>query len=114
MSILSVRSGREHVTSLPSADRSHHIFLPYFGGADGRVAMRLLLQLAENADITATVVHYPIPSDDSLEDSNITHQTEVPKGARSNLERTFSTEDDTAFFATLQRSLAPGIEARVV
>ncbi len=110
VSALSMRSShREHQTAIPNSDRSHHIFLPYFGFADGRVALRLLLQLAENPEITATVVHFPQGAGidaDELPSS--------PKGVRTNLERTFSKEDDTALFATLQRSLATELENRVV
>ncbi|KAK3719433.1 hypothetical protein LTR37_004290 [Vermiconidia calcicola] len=110
MSALSVRSShKEHATTHPSTDRSHHIFMPYFGGADGRFALRLLLQLAENPEITATVVYCPT--------SGSEQQTIVPKVAASKgsqLERIFSSEDDAAFFATMQRSLASELETRVV
>jgi hypothetical protein len=106
VSALSMRG--QHLTSLPNADRSHHIFLPYFGFPDGRVALRLLLQLAENPEITATVVHFP-PGGDHAE-----QQVVSPKGVKSNLERTFSSQDDAGLFATLQRSLAAELEDRVV
>ena len=113
MSALSVSSThREHMTTRPNADRSHHIFMPYFGGADGRVALRLLLQLAENPEVTATVVHYPINGGSSAVGGTV-----VPKGtptSHSNLHWIFSTEDDAAFFATMQRSLNSDLEARVV
>ena len=67
VSALSVRSThREHLTTLPIADRSHHIFFPFFGGADGRAALRLLLQLAESPEITATVIYYPTTQGDAI------------------------------------------------
>ncbi|OCL11071.1 K(+)/H(+) antiporter 1 [Glonium stellatum] len=57
---LSIRSGvRDNANNqpvAPIADRSHHIFLPFFGGPDDRAALRLVLQLAENPDVTATLL----------------------------------------------------------
>lgn len=34
----------------------HHLFLPFFGGPDDRLALELVLQLCENPNVTATVV----------------------------------------------------------
>ncbi|KAI4241349.1 MAG: hypothetical protein LQ352_007469 [Teloschistes flavicans] len=44
---------------LPSAaviDRHHHVFFPFYGGPDDRAAMRLVLRLARNPDVTATIL----------------------------------------------------------
>lgn len=57
---LSLRSHIEAPTS-PIADRSHHVYFPFFGGADDRVALRFVLQLAQNSNITATIVHFNMP-----------------------------------------------------
>ncbi|KFY88436.1 hypothetical protein V500_06324, partial [Pseudogymnoascus sp. VKM F-4518 (FW-2643)] len=49
---------------VPSADRGHHIFFPFVGGADDRVALRFVLQLAKNRHVTATVlqvIHTAVP-----------------------------------------------------
>ncbi|RDW71906.1 putative K(+) antiporter 1 [Coleophoma crateriformis] len=54
---LSLRSHREAPTA-PIADRSHHVYFPFFGGADDRVALRFVLQLAQNSNITVTVIHF--------------------------------------------------------
>ena len=110
---LSLRSNHRD-TALPNLDRSHHIFMPYFGGSDGRVALRLLLQLADNPRITATAVHF---QSSNVELAQAVGERVTPKGVRqtqAGLERTFSKEDDAALFATLQRSLAAEIENRVV
>jgi nucleotide-binding universal stress UspA family protein len=45
----------------PIVDRSHHIYFPFFGGADDRVALRFVLQLAANTNITATIIHFILP-----------------------------------------------------
>jgi hypothetical protein len=42
--------------------RSHHIFLPYFGGDDDRYALHLVLQLLEKPDVTATIVRVFVQS----------------------------------------------------
>ncbi|KAK5136211.1 hypothetical protein LTR08_003818 [Meristemomyces frigidus] len=98
MSALSLRSHRDLAT-LPNVDRSHHIFLPFFGGADGRVALRLVLQLAENPGVTATVVHFSssLPSSESARGVVIADN-----------------EADAAFFATMQKSLPADLQSRVV
>lgn len=115
VSALSVWSNhREHITTLPNADRSHHVFAPYFGGADGRVGLELVLQLVQNPEITATVIHYQENGEGPK-----WQQTVVSKGGhdRSSVHRTVSAsnrEDDTAFFGTLQRSLSSDLEGRIV
>lgn len=58
---LSVRSLGDTATA-PTANRSHHIFLPFFGGADDRFALRFVLQLAQNENVTATILHIEAPS----------------------------------------------------
>jgi len=47
----------------PISDPSHHIFFPYFGGIDDRVALRFVLQLATNINVTATIVQVIYSSD---------------------------------------------------
>lgn len=114
MSVMSVNSThREHLTTVPTTDRSHHIFMPYFGGADGRVALRLLLQLAENPEITATIVYYPNIASDADVQGTVVPKAEVPTSP-TNLQRVFSNEDDAAFFVTMQRSIDSDIESRVL
>ncbi|CAK7262581.1 hypothetical protein SEPCBS119000_000032 [Sporothrix epigloea] len=54
VSTLSSSSLREPAT-LPVANKSHRIFMPFIGGADDRAALRFVLQLAKNANISVTV-----------------------------------------------------------
>lgn len=42
----------------------HHIFLPFFGGPDDRLALELLVQLCANPAVRATVVRINITEDD--------------------------------------------------
>jgi len=53
---LSMRSYRETAT-LPVANKSHHVFFPFVGGVDDRVALRIVLQLAKNPHVTVSIVH---------------------------------------------------------
>ncbi|RDL41777.1 uncharacterized protein BP5553_01756 [Venustampulla echinocandica] len=57
---LSLRSNRGSPIT-PVVDRSHHIYFPFFGGADDRVALRFVLQLAQNSNVTVTIVHFTMP-----------------------------------------------------
>ncbi|KAK5126672.1 hypothetical protein LTR85_009606 [Meristemomyces frigidus] len=119
MSALSIRSHRDHATMMPNVDRSHHVFFPFFGGADGRVALRLVLQLAESPEVTATIVHIKgLEDSDGRPRSQEVQQTTVTaKGAQQHLMRTGTTaqrEDDATFFATMQKSLAADLQDRVV
>ncbi|KAI5241199.1 hypothetical protein E4T43_05623 [Aureobasidium subglaciale] len=110
--------------SAPIVDKSHHIYMPYFGGADGRVALRLVLQLAENPDVTATVVYF-----DRLDRSGSTEIKETEShgspveitsaGSSSSKEgkpnAVAQVEDsDETFFAMIQRSLPVELSSRVV
>lgn len=106
----------------------HHIFLPFFGlGADDRAALRLVLQLAENPTVTATVVFYPFTTGF---DGAVTKETvQVPKAtaagpALASSSRATSTrapsssgaaaDSEAAFFSALARSLPDALADRVV
>jgi Kef-type K+ transport system membrane component KefB len=108
--------------SSPIVDKSHHIYMPYFGGADGRIALRLVLQLAENPDVTATVVFF-----DKLDGGSATKETEshglpvettslgssTSREGKSNTVAQIEDSDET-FFAMIQRSLPVELSSRVV
>ncbi|KAK3639579.1 hypothetical protein LTR56_012364 [Elasticomyces elasticus] len=113
MSTLSVRSQRDRPTTITNNGRSHHIFLPFFGGPDARLALRLVLQLADNPEVTATIVHFRDRNDSVASEggSVVVEQSAVtPKSA----ERSGQNENDAAFFASMQRSLPAELEDRVV
>ncbi|EAA31097.1 hypothetical protein GE21DRAFT_8631 [Neurospora crassa] len=75
-------------------NRTHHVFLPFIGGADDRVALNLVLQLLGNNDnVTATVVHL-----------KYTASTSNMKGE----------DEDTKLLATFRDSLPVEFASRVV
>ncbi|EHL03171.1 putative K(+)/H(+) antiporter 1 [Glarea lozoyensis 74030] len=119
---LSLRSNREPLTA-PIADRSHHIYFPFFGGADDRVALRFVLQLAGNTNITATIVHFILPLQSTKESVTETVGPASLGGSSSRLDITermdtdtlhASAARDTTLLHTLRDSL-PAVQAtRVV
>jgi hypothetical protein len=104
--------GAQHgqITELPTVDRSHHIFMPFFGGSDGQAALRLVLQLAENPEITATVVHYRIRVEGKGSEDAITAKG-LPEG-KVRISSSMDTSDDD-FFVTVQRTLPDPLHPRV-
>jgi hypothetical protein len=87
VSTVSLNSTQARHMTAPFADRSHHILFPFIGGKDDRAALRLVLHIAENAHVTATLIHFTTPT-------------------------TLAT--DTAFFGALTASFAPDMANRVV
>jgi hypothetical protein len=119
---ISTHSGLGNPPVAPIADRSHHIFFPFFGGSDDRAALRLVLQLAENTEVTATLVHYEVP-DDLFDEAELSlAKTQSPISGVSggkNATVTVSTarnprEHDAAFFAAVRASLPADLASRVV
>lgn len=123
---LSMRSARDITISIPIADRSHHIFFPYFGGADDRVALRFVLQLAQNPTVTATIIYLSAPavidpsgSEMSLSPPSRTRTTEsleISKSASTLPEPNTvpDKERDSTFFTSLRDSLPSALSSRVV
>jgi K+:H+ antiporter len=64
-----------------TAARDQHIFLPFFGGPDDRLALRFVVQLCANPDITATVVRMRKTSGAALEPTE-SNDTDIPEKAR--------------------------------
>ena len=76
MSIMSFRSMTDAVPTAPLADRSHHIFFPYFGGRDDHAALRFVLKLAMNPNVTATIIHVDTAASSKIYDSAATSVNE--------------------------------------
>lgn len=121
---LSLRSGSRAETIAPIADRSHHVYLPFFGGADDRVALRFVLQLAQNSNITATIIHFIIPIHNS-KGPEVMHSsrpvTASSSGSGFRITERVDTKDlynaaasDTALLHTLRDSLPQALASRVV
>ncbi|KAI0421439.1 K+ homeostasis protein Kha1 [Xylaria grammica] len=114
-STLSINSIRTHKEAAlpPIADKSHHIFLPYIGGVDDRVALSFVIQLAKNPNVTATIAHITwVEGDDEI--------TAIPEGALvddpSTLKDVINTEitaQDSSFLVTTRSSLSTSLSTRI-
>ncbi|KAL3488111.1 Sodium/hydrogen exchanger family-domain-containing protein [Aspergillus germanicus] len=94
---LSARSMGSAIYTSPAATRSHHIVLPFFGGDDDRFALQFVLQLAQNDQVTATIIHIDLPA-----------TTPHPKHS------SFDPESDITFFETLRDSLHDTLSSRII
>lgn len=81
-SAISIRSQRD-LPALPVVDKSHHIFLPFFGGADDRVAIRVVLQLAKNPHVTASIVHIKYLAGNDKAEGPVAAAPEAEEGSGS-------------------------------
>ncbi|MCJ1430415.1 K(+)/H(+) antiporter [Sticta canariensis] len=117
---LSLRSTTGPPTA-PIMDRSHHVFFPFFGGPDDRVALRFVLRLAQNPNVTATIVNIQSLSNSTeYPDSSITPRalhSVSPSFAKEATAQAFpepSSDQENAFFVTIKDSLPHDLEPRVV
>lgn len=92
-STVSLPNIRTNLASLTAGNRNQHILFLYIGGPDDRFALRLVLQLARNHLVTATIVHIDIPK----------------TGTEAN-----EAEIDRTFFASMRDSLSSELSSRVV
>jgi hypothetical protein len=104
---VSLRSHREAALP-PVADKSHHVFLPFIGGEDDRVALHFVLQLARNPLITATIAHLNWSSDGDEVISVVEGTAESKEAVKTEI-----TAQDSSLLATLQSSLPKNIASRV-
>ncbi len=111
-SSVSLSSTRDKAVTAPIADRSHHIFFPFFGGNDDRTALRLVLQLAENHQVTATIVYFDVP--ETVIAASTVSSTVLGKNGEAVTTTTTSRDQDAAFFASLRASVPVDLANRVV
>ena len=103
---LSLHSNHVQATA-PLGDLSHHIFFPYIGSADDRVALRFVLKLARNPSVTATIVHVKGPAVESASAGTMKGDTRVVTSA-------VPESDSEAFFHSITDSLPAEMQSRVV
>ncbi|KAJ5171200.1 Cation/H+ exchanger [Penicillium coprophilum] len=93
----------------PTGSRSHHIVLPFFGGDDDRFALRLILQLAKNDQVTATVIQI---GGSSSEGTKTGVSTTISASSSNALPS--SSQSDIVFLETLRDSVPEELQERVV
>ena len=107
--------------SKPSMNQGHHIFFPFFGSEDDKVALRFVLQLAMNPSVTATIVRYQLSEAIMGEVTS----NSSPYGSRPSFSNpidvknpTVTTSDPSShyatFFSSLRDSLPSQLNSRVV
>ncbi|KAL4868316.1 hypothetical protein BDV12DRAFT_103833 [Aspergillus spectabilis] len=105
---VSARSIGSAFWSSPAATRSHHIVFPFFGGDDDRFALQFVLQLAQNDQVTATIIHIDLPG-------TPTSTQKIPNVAVEPKQRESSvSQSDEIYFAALRDSLPDTLSSRVV
>lgn len=118
-SLQSLSSEKRDGIAAPIRDRSHHIFCPFFGGADDRYALRIVLQMAENPEVTATIVHFEV-GEAYFNDEVATPSSPVtPSRSQDKLSTTVThaqpapSDRDATFFLSLKNSIPVDLAARV-
>ena len=106
------------LATAPLVDQSHHIFLPFIGGLDDHVALRFVLRLARNPNVTATIVHVKSTDRACHSADEIKEQISNGNKDRGKLVTTSSQEiissQDQAFFTTMADSLHANLRDRVL
>lgn len=114
-----------HLATMPVQNRSHHIFFPFSGGADDRVALRFVLRLARNSNVTATIIFAKrettstdddsirpaAPPSDTLSPHAKTDINIVAESVTSSISP--SSSHDLTFFTSLRDSLPADLASRV-
>ena len=111
----------QHPSALPFVDRSHHIFFPFVGGADDQFALRFVLRLAQNSNITATIICVqPTVHEETTKDSIASRATPSESfGFKDGINvatspiSQASSDKEQAFLVAMRDSLAEDLEDRV-
>ncbi|KLJ06650.1 hypothetical protein EMPG_17862 [Blastomyces silverae] len=96
------------ITLSPALNQGHHIFFPYLGGADDKVGIRLVLQLAKNTTVTATIVHVDTSDEVSPAASTQEDASEPPTPTSQDKDA------DNSFFNALRDSVPEALSSRVI
>lgn len=103
---LSLQSHQLHATA-PLGDLSHHIFFPYVGSVDDRIALRFVLRLARNPCVTATILHVKGVGNETV-------VTGISKSDARIVSGVVPDGDSDTFFQTMADSLPAELQSRVV
>ena len=94
-----------------SGNRSHHFIFPFFGGEDDRFALRFLLQLAQNDQVTASIIHIA----GAMNTGKVAVSTTVSaSGSSAAPTAVGANQSDLVFLETLRDSIPAEMKDRVV
>ena len=107
------------MSSSPPIDQSHHIFFPFFGTDDDRVGLHLVLQLAQNPTVTATIILFELSDADAITETDAADPAADPTNPSKQATATTSAIQQTnnpalTTFHTLRDSLPAPLANRVV
>ncbi|KAL8876773.1 MAG: hypothetical protein Q9198_005092 [Flavoplaca austrocitrina] len=107
------------VPSQSLAPRAHHIFFPFFGGLDDRIALRFVLRLARKSNVTATILFMDVEpnSEPAMTDAERTQTNASGKIDAVHLPTTpshESIEQERSFFTAMKDSLPSDLAPRVL
>lgn len=77
--------------TLPVSDKSHHVFFPFFGGADDRAALGFALQLAKSPLVTLTIIHVSWAEDDNDAEDNAVVESSTAAASQAATRRNSAT-----------------------
>jgi len=113
---LSLRSNPLHAIA-PLMDQSHHIFFPFLGGDDDRVALRFVLRLAKSPKVTATIVHLRSAGTDNddmaMNPATDTNAMKLRLSSTASAAVNSGSDEDRTFFTSMADSLADELQSRV-
>lgn len=122
-SVLSVHSQapRDAGTLAPVKDKTHQLFLPFFGGVDDRVALRFALRLARSPHVTLTITHLSCTSADTGEEVDVPDRALVAGSLSGSDDKDAgevkvlpeASAQDAALLASLSHSLPRELVGRV-
>ncbi|GAB7360155.1 hypothetical protein MBLNU230_g7918t1 [Neophaeotheca triangularis] len=112
---LSARGAGKRKTATPNLNRSHHVFAPFFGGPDDKLALNFVLQLAQNTNVTVTIMHFKL--DSAQDTASVSESSQAVVAAKQDRFRQgimTTAEEDAAFFDAMQSSLPQHMQSRVI
>lgn len=66
-----------------SPGAGQHVFLPFFGGPDDRLALRFVVQLCQHSNVTATVVRIAKADEETTSDAASSNKAEMSENERA-------------------------------
>ncbi|MCJ1434555.1 K(+)/H(+) antiporter [Xylographa pallens] len=108
--------------STATVNKGYHIYLPYIGSDDDKAAIRLVLQLARDPSVTATIVQFELPEATAVDLQGAQDQEHL-SGAPTNASTknkvhttayNVSSDRYSGFFSAIRDSLPPALASRVI
>ncbi|MCJ1385839.1 K(+)/H(+) antiporter [Xylographa soralifera] len=120
--ISSISTRDMHHFSTATVNRGYHLYLPYIGSDDDKAAIRLVLQLARDPSVTATIVQFELPEATvvDLQDAQDREQLSSAPTSTSTKSKVHtaaykvSSDRYSGFFSAVRDSLPTALASRVI